>query len=53
MTDPKQAASITTENTVSMIREDHKWYIKEVVGNKTSIDFPISDLSIIRGSEIK
>ena len=45
----KELVRITTQNTVLMIKEDKKWFIREVVGNKTSIDFPVSELSIIRG----
>ncbi len=37
----KTEAFITTENTVSLLQEDDdKWYISEVVGNITSMEFP-------------
>jgi hypothetical protein len=41
------APSVTTENTVSVIKEGGAWYIRDVVGNKTGIDFPVSDESKI------
>lgn len=40
-------AKITTENTVSVVREKGVWYIRDVVGHKTSIDFPVSEESRI------
>jgi hypothetical protein len=36
------AAQVTTENTVSVVRENGIWLIKDVMGNKTRIDFPVS-----------
>lgn len=41
------AAKVTTENTVSVVREKGVWYIRDVLGNKTSIDFPVSEESRI------
>jgi hypothetical protein len=36
------APKIITENTVSVVREDKAWFIKDVLGKKTSIDFPVT-----------
>ena len=36
------AALVTTDNTVNVIREKGIWYIQDVVGSKTAIDFPLS-----------
>lgn len=44
----KDAHLITTENTVSVIKEKKRWYIREVLGNKTTIDFPITEDSQIK-----
>lgn len=43
----QDAAKVTTENTVSVIREQGMWYIRDVLGNKTAIDFPVSEESKI------
>lgn len=45
--DPKDAPTVTTENTVSVVREKGAWLIKDVLGNKTAIDFPVSEESKI------
>ena len=45
-----EATEVVTENTVAVIKEKGKWLIREVVGNKTTFDFPISELSIITAS---
>jgi hypothetical protein len=45
----KDAATITTENTLAVVREDQKWLIRDVLGNKTSFDFPVSEESRITG----
>ncbi|MBP9708727.1 MAG: hypothetical protein KBD78_13900 [Oligoflexales bacterium] len=37
-----ESATITTENTVVVVREDDRWLIREVLGHKTTIDFPVS-----------
>src|SRR5690606_9347269 len=42
-----EAPKVTTENTVSVIKEDGIWLIRDVMGNKTSIDFPVSEESQI------
>ncbi len=39
--DIDQIAVTTIENTVSLVLENKVWLIRNVVGNKTSIDFPI------------
>lgn len=41
----------TIENTVSMVRQDEKWFIQEVLGNKkTNLDFPIPEVITPGGS---
>jgi hypothetical protein len=40
--DPATAPKVTTENTVSVVKKDQIWLIRDVLGNKTSIDFPVS-----------
>lgn len=42
-----EAPKVTTENTVSVVRENKLWLIKDVMGNKTSIDFPVAPESQI------
>lgn len=42
-----EAPEVTTENTVVLIKESGAWLIRDVVGNKTSIDFPVSEESKI------
>jgi hypothetical protein len=42
-----EAPSVTTENTVALIKESGTWLIRDVVGNKTSIDFPVAEESKI------
>ena len=44
---PEDAPAVTTENTVAVIKQGGSWYIRDVVGNKTVIDFPVSDDSKI------
>lgn len=44
---PDEAPKVTTENTVSVVKEDGMWLIRDVMGNKTSIDFPVSEESRI------
>lgn len=38
----EDAAEIKTENTVSVVRTRGAWAIQDVLGKKTTIDFPIS-----------
>lgn len=45
--DPSSAPEVVTENTVVVIKEKGKWLVREVVGNKTTFDFPTSELSKI------
>lgn len=45
--DPTVAPKVTTENTVAVVREKGAWLIKDVLGNKTAIDFPVSEESKI------
>ncbi|MGE0171977.1 MAG: hypothetical protein AB7T49_04300 [Oligoflexales bacterium] len=40
---PQDAPVTTTENTVSVIKEEKSWFMKDVLGKKTSIDFPVSN----------
>jgi hypothetical protein len=43
----QNAATITTENTVRVIKEKDDWLISDVIGNKTSIEFPdLKDMEI-------
>lgn len=46
--DSKAAPVVQTENTVALIKEKGAWFIRDVVGAKTSIDFPVSQESEIR-----
>ncbi len=43
----KDAPKVTTENTVAVVKENGLWMIRDVLGNKTSIDFPVSEESKI------
>ena len=45
--------TMSIENTVSLIKEKHRWLIKEVTGNKTTFDFPLSVVSEIKASPLK
>jgi len=47
-TDTTTAPTVHTENTVALIKEKGAWFIRDVVGAKTSIDFPVSAESEIR-----
>ncbi len=47
-TDTKSAPMVQTENTVALIKEKGAWFIRDVVGAKTSIDFPVTQDSEIR-----
>lgn len=42
------APKVTTENTVSVVKEKKIWLMKDVIGKKTSIDFPIVKGEIIK-----
>jgi hypothetical protein len=37
-----EAPTIQTENTVALIKEKGAWYIRDVIGAKTTIDFPVT-----------
>lgn len=37
-----ESPKVTTENSVSVVKENGMWLIRDVLGNKTSIDFPVS-----------
>ncbi len=39
----ENAPQTTTENTVSVVKRDGAWYIADVLGKKTSIDFILGD----------
>lgn len=43
----EDAVSITTENTVSVVRSDGRWMIQDVLNKKSSFDFPTSQASVI------
>jgi len=47
-TDTKSAPTVQTENSVALIKEKGAWFIRDVVGAKTSIDFPVSQENEIR-----
>ena len=47
-TDINSAPTVQTENTVALIKEKGAWFIRDVVGAKTSIDFPVSQESEIK-----
>ncbi len=47
---PDQAATVTTENTVAVIKDKGLWKIFDVLGNKTSIEFPVTEFSKITAS---
>jgi hypothetical protein len=36
----ENAPEISTENTVAVIKEKGTWYIRDVIGKRTTIDFP-------------
>ncbi len=40
---PETAPKTTTENTLSVVKEDGAWYIRDVIGKKTSIDFLLDE----------
>ncbi len=46
--DSSAAPMVQTENTVALIKEKGAWFIRDVVGAKTSIDFPVSQDSEIK-----
>jgi hypothetical protein len=39
---------VETENSVALIKEKGAWFIRDVIGAKTRIDFPVSVESEIR-----
>ncbi len=41
--DPETAPKTTTENTLSVVKEDGAWFIRDVLGKKTSIDFLLDE----------
>lgn len=43
----KDQPTVTTENTVAVTKEKGLWYIKNILGNKTSIEFPVTELNTI------
>ncbi len=45
-----EAPVVTTENTVSVIREKGAWLLRDVIGAKTNLDFAVSKDSEVRGS---
>lgn len=38
-----QAPEVKTENTLSVIKHDGAWYIRDVIGKKTTIDFALEE----------
>jgi hypothetical protein len=45
---PDSAPKITTENTVSVVKEKGLWLIRDVIGKKTEIDFPMKDAQEVK-----
>lgn len=46
---PKEAIPlISTENTVSVVRENNLWLIKDVLNKKSTFDFPVTGASEIK-----
>lgn len=43
-----EAPLVTTENTVSVIRKQGYWFIRDVIGAKTTIDFALSSENDIK-----
>ena len=43
-----EASTITTENRVSLIKENGRWYIQGVISKETSIEFPLLKISVIK-----
>ncbi|MFW7379447.1 MAG: hypothetical protein ACOH5I_11610 [Oligoflexus sp.] len=48
---PEDAPQIKTENTVSVVRYKGAWAIRDVLGKNTTIDFPLSQGSVITPGE--
>ena len=48
-----ETVSIDTKNTISLIKEKGKWYIQEVLGSRTSVEFPLLKNSIIKATPLK
>jgi hypothetical protein len=42
VSEESKAVTVTTENTVQLVKEKSLWFIRNVIGSKTSFDFPIS-----------
>lgn len=47
----KSLPTTSTENTVALIKEKGAWWIRDVVGKKTTIDFPVNEEDVIRPKE--
>jgi hypothetical protein len=45
----ENSAKVKTENTVALIKEKGMWFIHGVLDNKTHIEFPLLQNSIIKG----
>ena len=45
----EDAPEISTENTVAVTKEKGTWYMRDVIGKRTAIDFPITE-QVIRPS---
>lgn len=45
---PEEAPQVQTENTVSVVRLKGAWAIRDVLGKKTTIDFPTSQGAVIK-----
>lgn len=49
-TDLSTAPVVQTENTVALIKEKGSWFIRDVLGSKSKITFPMSNDSIIHAT---
>ena len=43
-----EAPTVSTENTVAVIKEKEMWRVRDVVGAQTTFDFPLSAASLIK-----
>lgn len=47
-TQAQEAPKVTTENTVAVVRENKRWVMRDVIGKKTTIDFPVVAADVIK-----
>jgi hypothetical protein len=46
----EDAAQVTTENTVALSKEKKVWLVKDVIGARATIDFPVTEEARIRAA---